>query len=216
MAGRTVDLLAAGPPPADPYEPAAAAWALAEGLRGRRYSVRVLFPAGPDAVEPPAGVEALPIDLPIRRPGAAIEPAEFARAAGRRIRPDAELVLRDPSGLGPLSLTHRGGTHRIEAIVRSIQIGDFDRERSNRRPNGFRDRVDVWRDRRAVRRLEKLALAEADRIFCDSPALADEISAIYRIPREEVLATVPPVAVGTAAPSRVEARAALGLPVDVT
>jgi glycosyltransferase involved in cell wall biosynthesis len=215
MAARTVDLLAAGPAPADPYEPAAPAWALAEGLRDLGCSVRVLFPIGPGGVDPPAGIEAIPVDLPIRRPGAAVEPAEFSRAVGRRIRPDAELVLRDPSGLGPLSLSHRGGGRRIDAIVRSVLLGDFDRERSNRRPNGLRDWVDVWRDRRAVRRLERVALEEADRIFCDAPSVAEEVVDVYRISRDRILPTVPPVSSSPPPPSREGARAALGLPMDV-
>ncbi|HTP53486.1 MAG TPA: glycosyltransferase [Thermoplasmata archaeon] len=215
MAGRTVDLLAAGPAPVDPYEPAAAAWALAEGLRDRRCSVRVLFPTGPGGGAPPPGVETASIEIPIRRPGAAVEPADFARAAARRIRPDAELVLRDPSGLGPLALSHRGGGHRIDAIVRAVHLGEFDRERASRRPNGLMDRVDTWRDRRAVRRLEKEALDEADAIFCDSPVVADEIVAAYRIPRDGIRPTIPPVALGPPPPSRDEARAELGLPTDV-
>jgi len=215
MAGRTVDLLAAGPAPVDPYEPAAAAWALAEGLRDRGCAVRVLFPGGAGDAAPPDGIDALAVELPIRRPGAAVEPADFAHAASRRVRPDAELVLRDPSGLGRLSLSHRGGVRSIDAIVRAVHLGEFDRERARRRPNGLLDRVDVWRDRRAVRRLEKEALDEADRIFCDAPTLADELAHAYRLPRDAIVPTVPPVSVTGAPPAREAARAALGLPIDV-
>jgi glycosyltransferase involved in cell wall biosynthesis len=75
--------------------------------------------------------------------------------------------------------------------------------------------VDSWRDRRAVRRLERVALEEADRIFCDSPSLADELAAAYRIARGRILPTVPPVALGAEPPARDAARADLGLPTDV-
>ncbi|MGP8078502.1 MAG: hypothetical protein ACLQD8_07840 [Thermoplasmata archaeon] len=215
MAVRTVDLLAAGPAPVDLYEPAAPAWALAEGLRDRNFSVRVIFPAGPGGGVSPPGIEAVPIELATHRPGAAVEPADFARSAGRRVRPDAGLVLRDPSGLGPLALARRGGRHRIDAIVRSVQLGEFDRERSGRPPNGLIDRVDLWRDRRAVRRLERAALEEADRILCDDPALASELAGAYRFAPERIVPTVPPVALGAEPPSRSAARADLGLPIDV-
>jgi glycosyltransferase involved in cell wall biosynthesis len=215
MVERSVDILATGPFPVDPYEPAAPAWALAEGLRDRHLSVRVLFPNAPGGESPPAGIEAVPVEVPIRRPGAAIEPADFTRSAGRRIRVGAGLIFRDPAGLGPLALAHRGGARPITAIVRSVQLGEFDRERTTRPPNGLIDRVDSWRDRRALRRLEKAALDEADRIFCDAPVLADQIATAYRIPRERIRPTVPPVAVGSEPPGRDAARAALGLPVDV-
>lgn len=214
MAGRTVDLLAAGPAPADPYEPAASAWALAEGLAARGCAVRVLYPPGPGGQEPPAGIGALAVELPLHHPGAPDEPADFARSAGKRVRPDAQLVVRDPSGLGPLGLSHRGG-RRIAAIVRSVQLGDFDRERSGRRPAGLMDRVDAWRDRRTVRRLERSALEEADRIYCDAPPLADELAEEYRFARDRVRPTIPPVAVGPEPPAREKARADLGLPTDV-
>ncbi|MFY9718000.1 MAG: hypothetical protein WAK40_08775, partial [Thermoplasmata archaeon] len=164
---------------------------------------------------PPTGVDAAPLEIPIRRPGAAVEPAEFAHAAARRVRPDATLVLRDPSGLGSLSFARRRGNHRIDAIVRAVHLGEFDRERASRRPNTLLDRVDTWRDRRAVRRLEKEALEEADRIFCDSPLVADEIVEAYRIPRAGIRSTIPPVALGPAPPTREAARADLGLPTDV-
>jgi glycosyltransferase involved in cell wall biosynthesis len=215
MEARTVDLLAAGPPPADPYEPASSAWALAEGFRAHATTVRVLYPAGPDGAAPPAGVDSVAIEVPIRRPGAAVEPAEFARTAGRRIRADADLVLRDPSGLGPLGIVHRAGTPRLVVIVRGLELREYDRERSARAPSGFVDRVDTWRDRRTVRRLERAALEEADRIFCDAPALRRELADAYRIPDDRIAPTVPPVAVGGPPPPRDDARGALGLPTDV-
>jgi len=215
MAARSVDVLAAGPAPADPYDPAAPAWALAEGLRDRGVSVRVLFPAGADPLAPPDGIESVPVAHAIRRPGAAIEPADYAHAAGRRVRIDAELVLRDPSGLGALGLGHRAGAHRIAAVVRATQLAEFDRERSGRRSANLLDRVDAWRDRRAVRRLERIALTEAQGIYCDAPALAGALADEYRIPPERIRPTVPPVAVGPPPPSRDDARAGLGLPTDV-
>ncbi len=215
MADRAVDLLAAGPYPTDPYDPAAPAWSLAEGLRDRGAAVRVLFPSGPDPPTAPARIDALPLDVVTRRPGAAIEPAEFARSAGRRIRPGGTLVLRDPAGLGPLAVPHRASGARIDAIVRSVQLADFDLERNGRRSANLLDRVDTWRDRRSVRRLERAALEEADRILCDAPALAAALSEEYSIAPERIGTTVPPVAPEPAPPTREEARTALALPTDV-
>lgn len=215
MAERTVDVLAAGPAPADPYEPAASAWALAEGLRARGCSVRVLYPSAASESAPPTGVEAVPIETPSARPGAAIAPADFARSAGRQVRRGADLVIRDPSGLGPLALPARGAARRIVAVVRSLELGEFDRERNGRPTAGLLGRVDLWRDRRAVRRLERLALAEADRILCDAPSLADALATTYRFDRARLGATVPPVAAGPAPPARDAARGELGLPTDV-
>ena len=112
--GRTVDVIAVGPCPWDPYDPTAPAWALAAGMATWGDHVRVLHPTGPTTAPAPEGVETLAIELPIRRPGAAVEGAALALAAGRRIRPDAELVVRDPFGLGPLwGARRRGGVPPI-------------------------------------------------------------------------------------------------------
>jgi len=216
MAERSVDILATGPFPDDPYEPAAPAWALAEGLRDRGCSVRVLFPAGPGGGASPTGIDPVAVEMAIRRPGAAVEPADFSRSAGRRVRPATDLVLRDPAGLGSLALARGRGGHRpIAAIVRAVQIGEFDRERSVQPAGGFIGRVDTWRDRRAVRRLEKAALEEAHRIYCDASEVADQLAAAYRMDRGRIRPTVPPVGLGPEPPTRETARAALALPSDV-
>ncbi|MGA8275234.1 MAG: hypothetical protein WB852_02910, partial [Thermoplasmata archaeon] len=75
MPGRTIDLVAVGPCPRDPYDPAASAWALAAGFAAGGDEVRVLHPAGLAGAELPEGVLATLVDVPLRRPGAVVEGA---------------------------------------------------------------------------------------------------------------------------------------------
>ena len=212
----SVDVLAAGPPSVDPYDPAASAWALASGFRARGATVRVLHPGGPADGTPPAGVTSVPLTPARRHPGAAIEPAELAAAAGRRLAPGAELVVRDPSGLGSLGVSRKtNGPPTIVGLVRRIELATFDEERSSRRPVGFVDRLDTWRDRRSVRRLERLALGEADRLFCDETELAKSIAKEYALPERKLRPVATAVRVPSELPSREAARGTFKLPLDV-
>lgn len=216
MASRTVDVLASGPPSSDPYDPAASAWALAGALAAQGDSVTVLHPSGSPGDPPPTGTRAVPVDLPLRRPGAAVEAAEFATAAAKQVRRTAELVLRDPTGLGRLGL-HRGsnGGPLVAAFVRGVELDSFDQERAGRAVPGLRARWDTWRDRRTVRRMEEAALKEADRLFYDSAQLPTALLREYRIPERRFRATLPPVASLPAAPTRDAARASFRIPTDV-
>jgi len=215
MAGRTVDLIAIGPCPRDPYDPAAPAWALAAGMATWGDRVRVLHPTGSDAAEPPEGVDSLAIEIPLRRPGAAVEGAALALAAGRRIRPDADLVVRDPFGLGPLVTGRRhGGVPPIAGIVRRVELTTYDGEPLHQHPNGLVGRVETWRDRRAVRRLEGEALSEATRLFYDSAELPALLQREYGVDARLLEWAPPPVRSGVP-PSRETARKELRLPLDV-
>jgi hypothetical protein len=216
MSSRTVDVLAAGPPPSDPYDPAASAWALAGAMAARGDQVTVLHPAGTPGVAPPKGTNAVAIDLSLRRPGAAVEGAEFTTAAAKRIRKNADLILRDPAGLGRLGM-HRGsaGSPVVAVFVRGIELDSFDRERPAGSKAGFRDRLDTWRDRRAVRRLEEASLREADRLFYDTVLLPTTLLREYDIPERRFRAALPPVPVLPDAPTRGEARASFRIPLDV-
>jgi glycosyltransferase involved in cell wall biosynthesis len=216
MSSRTVDVVAAGPPSSDPYDPAQPAWALAAALAARGDSVVVLHPAGSPGGTPPPGTTAVPVEVPLRRPGAAIEGADFASAAAKRVRKESDVVLRDPAGLGRLGL-HRGrnGGPTVAAFVRGIEIDSFDTEHRARPPAGFRDRLDTWRDRRAVRRLEEAALREADRLFYDSVRLPSDLLAKYGIPERRFRAALPPVAPLPLLLTRDEARASFRIPADV-
>ncbi len=216
MTSRTVDVIAAGPASPDPYDLAAPAWALAAALAARGDSVAVVHPAGPNGAPPPAGTTDVPVEVPVRRPGAAVEGADFAAAAGRRVRRTSDLVLRDPTGFGRLGL-HRSGNSGpvIGAFVRAMELAAYDRERSTRARTGLRDRIDAWRDRRAVRRLEAAALQEADRLFYDVPGLPGELQREYAIPERRFRAALPPVAPFAEAPTREAARAGFRIPADV-
>ena len=216
MTSRRVDVIASGPPASDPYDPAAAGWALAAGFAARGDSVAVIRPAAPATAPPPDGTADVPVELPLRRPGAAVEGAEFSTAASRRLRPDVELVLRVPSGLGRLGLRRGNRTGPVVgAFVREVELAAFDRERQGRPSTGLRDRLDTWRDRRAVRRLEAAALREADRLFYDSVGLPEELRREYALPERQFRPALPPVAHLPDPPSRADARASFRIPADV-
>jgi len=216
MASRTVELVAIGPPPLDPYEPSATAWALAGAFAARGDRVRVLHPDGPPGAALPAGTSAVAVSLPLRRPGAAVEGAGFASAAGRQLRPDADLIVRDPSGLGALGAAGRADPRApIVAFVRSVELHAFDRERGSHPARGFVDRIDTWRDRRTVRRLERAALLEADILFSDTPELGRTVTEMYEVPTRRLRAALPPVADLPRPDTRAAARSALGIPPDV-
>jgi len=216
MALRSVDLVAAGPPSTDPYDPAAAAWALAGAFVARGSATRVLHPGSADPGLVPPRVTSVPLELPLRHPGAAVEPAELAAAAGRRLRAGVELVVRDPSGLGRLGVARKpNGPPTIAGVVREFELSEFDRERSGRAPVGFVDRFDTWRDRRSVRRLERLALVEADRLFYGEAELARSLVKEYGVPERRLLVAPSAVLVPAEVPKRDAARAHLKLPLDV-
>ncbi len=216
MASRTVDVVTTGPPSSDPYDPSAPAWALAGALAARGDRVSVLHPSTNSGAPLPAGTVSIAVDVPLRRPGAAVEGAEFASAAARRLRKDADLVLRDPAGLGRLGLRRsRSGAPVVGGFIRDIELDTFDRERGGRPAAGIRDRLETWRDRRAVRRLEGLALGEADRLFYDSARLPADVLRMYGIPERRFRAALPPVPLLPEAPTREAARATFRIPADV-
>jgi glycosyltransferase involved in cell wall biosynthesis len=103
----------------------------------------------------------------------------------------------------------------LAAFVRGIELESFEREHSGRSPAGLRDRLDTWRDRRAVRRLEEAALREADRLFYDAAGLPAELLRRYGIPERRFRAALPPVAFLPDPPTRDEARASFRIPGDV-
>jgi hypothetical protein len=216
MPGRSVDLVASGPPPLDPYDPAASAWAVAGALAAAGDSVRVLHVPGTVRAPVPTGVEAVPVEIPLRRPGAPVEPAEFAAAAGRRLRKPVDLVFRDPLGLGPLGTARgRRGLPVVGGFVREIGLRAFEAERKGRESAGVVDRLDSWRDHRAVRRLERAALQETDRLFYDAPEVAKSLGEEYEVPARKLVALPPAVASLAPLPTRDESRSQLRIPPDV-
>jgi len=215
MAPRTVDVLAPGPCSTDPYDPSATAWALADGLRSVGHDVRVLHPAGTGPAPGAPSVRAEAIDLPRRRPGAAVESADFAAAAGRRLRAHADLIVRDPIGLGRLGVARRGGSPRVVGFAHAIELARWDAERRGRAAGNVVGRWDAWRDRRAVRRLEAAALSETDRVYFDAPELPHALTTTYSVPAARLAPAPPPVLSSAAPPGRDAARDALRLPLDV-
>jgi hypothetical protein len=215
MASRTVDVVAAAAPSRDPYAPGATAWTIATALARAGDQVVVLHPAMRDAAPPPAEVTSVPLELAMRHPGAAAEGAELAAAAGRRVRATAELVVRDPVGLGGLGLRRSAGRGPLVAgFVRALELATYDELRAGASA-GFRDRLDRWRDRRSVRRLEDLALHESDRLFVDDPSLSRRLAAEYGIAPGRIRPTVPPVPSPAPPPSADDARGGFRIPTDV-
>jgi len=215
MASRSVDVITSGPPSPDPYHPTAPAWALAEALAAHGGRVRVLHPATSDVGPAPAGTVAVPLPLEYRHPGTAFESADWARVAGRHLLPDTDLVVRDPSGLGRVGITKTGGTGVVLAsFVRSVELTAFDGRHPAPAPH-VRDRVDAWRDRRSIRRLEHEALAEADRLFVDSAEARDLLAREYEVPPSRLAFAVPVVAPLPPPPTRTAARESFTLPLDV-
>ena len=216
MPGRTVDIVATGPPPLDPYDPAASAWGLAAALAAEGDEVRVLHLPGSQADALPAGVTGLPVEIPLRRPGASVEPAEFASAVSRHLRKPVDLVLRDPVGLGSLGYRRgRRGPPLVGGFVRSVELRAFEGERRGRPSAGFVDRLDTWRDRRAVRRLERAALEESDRLFYDAPEVARSLSEEYGVSARKLVALPPAVPSLPAFPPRASSHEDLRIPPDV-
>jgi len=216
MAGRTVDVVALGPPPLDPYQPAASAWALAAALSARGDDVRVLHLLGSVSGPVPPGIVGVPVEIPLRRPGGPGELAEFANAAGHQLRKNADLILRDPVGLGALGMRRsRTGPPIVGAFARSVEILSFDGDRKDRPAAGLVDRFDTWLDRRSVRRLERSAVAEADRLFYDGREVAEAFAKEYAIPDRKL--SMVPMAVPTLPPlpERSASRQDLRIPPDV-
>jgi glycosyltransferase involved in cell wall biosynthesis len=176
----------------------------------------VLHLTGSDAGPVPPGVAAVPVEIPLRRPGGPHEPAEFASAAGRQLRKKVDLVLRDPTGLGSLGVPRtRRGPPLVAAFVRAVELHLFEGEHTARPLAGFVDRLDTWLDRRSVRRLERAALQEADRLFFDTPEVANALKEEYAVPDRKLVALAPAVGALPALPSRDASRQNLRIPPDV-
>jgi glycosyltransferase involved in cell wall biosynthesis len=216
MTGRAIEVVAPGPCPRDPYDPAAPAWALAAGFAVGGDVVQVLYPDGPDPADAPHGVTAIALDFPHRRPGAPVEAVALSEAAGRRIRPNAEIVVRDPFGLGRIGPSRRRvDSPEVVGVVRGLELLAYDRERAGQPAAGLLDRMDHWRDRRAVRRLEQAALDEAGRLVYDAPDLPEILEREYGISGGRLRSAPPPVLSPAKSPTREQARRELHLPLDV-
>ena len=213
MAGRTIDVVAAGPPSADLYAPAAPAWALAAGLAERGHSVQVTFPGPKEGLSVPRGISVTPFPAVNPHLGSYLGDAEFGRMAGRLIRPTADVVVRDPSGLGPLG--HRARRAPIAAFVRPIAGEAGNAAATGSRVRRLSSRVLAWRERRQVRRLEKEALAEATVIYCGTAAQVERLRSDYGLAAERFRVSAPVLALTHEVPEREKARRLVGVPDDV-
>jgi len=210
MAPRTVDIVAAGPPSPDLYDPAAPAWALAAALAGRGHSVQVVFPGPAETPPPTAGVAVAPFPPVTAHVGTALGDAELTRAAAHHLRPDSQVIVRDPSGLGQIGL--RRGRRPVVSFVRSLAA----EVAAVAAPSGgLRSRLASWGDRHGVHRLEKEALEEASAICCASTAQRDRLRADYGIAPERLRVEPPAFAHGPEPPTRAAARRQLTVPDDI-
>ena len=169
MAPHVIDIVAGGPPPLDPYEPAAPAWALAEGLASGGRSVRVLYPSPSVAprVAPPPGVTVVPVELSA--------PAHRLRFRPGRLRPRGGSPRSAGGGLDPARPRRPGASRvasqgrssppdRVRPVARDFRVRPRARGAGSR---GVAQRLDSWRERRTIRRLERAAISEADRLLYD-------------------------------------------------
>jgi len=214
MARRAIDIVAAGPPSTDLYDPAAPTWALAACLAAHGHSVQVTFPGTREGVPAPTGVTTLPFPPVTAHVGSYLGDVELARAAGHHVRRTAELVVRDPAGLGALG-HHGGRTRPVVSLVRSLVADAPGGVPTGPVVGRLVSRVLAWRERRDVRRLEREALAEATVVYSATLALRERLHQDYGVPLERVRVASPVVAPGPEAPGRAAARRLVGVPDDI-
>jgi hypothetical protein len=213
MPRRTIDVVAAGPPSADPYDPAAPAWALAGGLAARGHSVLVTYPGPAEGAPAPEGLQVAPFSPITAHVGTFLGDAELARSAARHLRPESEAVVRDPSGLG--SLGHHAGRRAVVSFVRSLVVDEAAPAAPASRSGGLTSKVFSWGERRGARRLEKEALGEATTVCCATTAQRDRLRDAYGIAEARLRVSPSAVASTPEGTSREAARRQLGVPDDV-
>jgi len=213
MARRVIDIVAAGPPSADPFHPASAAWALADGFAARGHSVLVTYPGPPGKPPTPSGVGVSPFPAVTAHVGSARGEAELARWAADRLRRTSEVVVRDPSGFG--SLGHLAKGRAVVSFVRSLSEDTVPAAGSVSKPSALASKLFGWADRRGDRRLEREALEEATTVCCDTAALRDRVRSDYGVPAARLRVAPRVVPQGPPPPPRDVGRRALGTPDDV-
>jgi hypothetical protein len=210
MSELSVDVVTVGPSPADPYDPAAPAWALAEALARRGHSVRVVHPAGEHLRPPSAGIGTATFAPLSPHLGSARGDAELAHAARHQLRPGVDVVVRDPVRPGTLGVHHGS---RLFACVRDLELEAFER-RPKSAGRGVRGTLDRWREKGELRRLEATALREATLLGCATDALATTVVERYAIPKDRVVRFDAAVDVPDPLPDRAAARGIVGVPPD--
>jgi glycosyltransferase involved in cell wall biosynthesis len=103
----------------------------------------------------------------------------------------------------------------VVGFTRGVELRSFEGERSGRPGAGFVDRLDTWLDRRTVRRLERAALQEADRLVYDAAEVARSIAEEYAVPERKLVPLPPAVPELPPLPSRESSRQDLRIPPDV-
>lgn len=214
MAGVSIDVVALGPCPSDPYAPSAPAWALATGLSRRGHSVRVVHPAGETGGGTPEGIPTATFPALPRHLGSAQGDAELAHAARRQFRPGVDVVLRDPLRPGALGVGSGRHAPAVLALVRGVELESFDQEGPAASPRGLRARIDRWRDRATARKLERAAVDEARRLYCETPELSVRLREEYGVAPSRLGELRRAVAFPATMPGREASRQALGIPLD--
>ena len=214
MPARTVDVVAAGPPSDDLYDPAAPAWALAAGLTARGHSVQVIYPGAPNGAAPPPGVTATAFPGVTEHVGTYRGDAELAHLAGRHLRRGADLIVRDPAGFGPIG--HHARSTRIVAFVRALSAASLAPEPTPASGTGFRSKLSWWGERRDAHHLEKEALREASVVYCSTSSMRESLHRAYGLLPGRLHIAPAPVAEAEEPVTRPAARRRLGVPDDVT
>jgi len=211
MPPRTIDIVAAGPPSEDVYDPAAPAWALAAGLAGRGHSVQVIYPGATNGAPAPPNVTATAFPGITEHVGTFRGDAELAHRAGRHLRRDAAVVVRDPAGFGPIG--HHARSARIVAFVRSLSAASIGPAPAP--SGGLRSRLAGWGERRDARHLEKEALREASVVYCSTSSMRESLHRTYGLLPGRLHIAPAAVADGPGPIPREAARRRLGVPDDV-
>ncbi|HTT35007.1 MAG TPA: glycosyltransferase [Thermoplasmata archaeon] len=212
MTPRTVDVVAAGPPSDDPFDPAASAWALAGALAAAGGSVRVVYPGTEGGAAAPAGVDVAPYPAVTAHVGTFRGDAELARGAAHHLRRGADVVVRDPLGFGPVGPP---AGSRLVAFVREVASEPNGDAPAPRRRLPLRLPLERFGARGELRRLEGAAVGEANVVCCASPAVRDRLRRVHEVPEERLRVLPSAVATGPTPPDRPAARRSLGLPDDV-
>jgi glycosyltransferase involved in cell wall biosynthesis len=209
-----IDVIAPAPADREPPGMASLPRELPAALADLGHTVRVLYPDGGETPTPGRGsVQAIPIRIePGRR--SASRTSAFGRKLAAQMDRAADLWLAlDPSA-GSLPIVPGPGP-LYAYLAEGAAVDDPRRAPPGAARTGLRGRAEGWWDRRVLRGLEESAIWRARLVFATSPATAERLATLYRVPPERIRTVPPALAPARPAGTKEEARLALHVPPDV-